>query len=324
MEQRKKAIVAIAIAAILAGSGFLVYEHASRSNQGKGEVINVSTGDNLSKPLTRIVSLDPAATASIYAIGGFNTLVGGNVYDSYPPNNLTNVTDYPKMNMEQIFNLSPQAVISFSDYSNSQISQLLNNSIDYIFLSADSNSNLSVVEKQNTLLGELTGHTENASRLNTWMNQSVDRMSSASYNASQSQGEKRGFYYLSNGGGIWTAGNTTFINQYFKEAHIINIAQNYSSGYYTISSENIANETPQVMFLNPYVNYTSVQVPPFGNSPAVRNNMTFTVPSDSLFDQPNFRDIYAIQWMIYVSYNVTVKLPQFPINLQYQPNPTGL
>ena len=37
-----------------------------------------------------------AATATLYALGAFKYLVGGNCFDTYPPNeNLTNVTDYP-------------------------------------------------------------------------------------------------------------------------------------------------------------------------------------------------------------------------------------
>lgn len=324
MDQRNKAVVSVIIVAIVVGSGLLVYEHQAGAGTSRGQVITVSSGYNLSRPLSRIVSLDPAATATIYAIGGFNKLVGGNSYDAYPPNNLTNVTDYPRMNMAQIFNLSPQAVIAFSDYPQSQVSQLLNNSIDYIFLNAGANSTLTSVEKQNTLLGQITGETGNASRLNTWMNTSMEKLNETSYNASQSQGVKKGFYYLSSGGGIWTAGNTTFINEDFTYAHISNIASNYSNTYYPINPEEISNEPPQVIFLDPYVNASYLNKAPFSNTPAVKDNMTFTIPSDSIFSEPNFRDIYAIQWMIYSAYNVTVNLPRFPFNLKYSPNPTGI
>ena len=46
--------------------------------------------------MRKIVSLDPAATATLYALGAFKYLVGGNCFDTYPPNeNLTNVQNMP-------------------------------------------------------------------------------------------------------------------------------------------------------------------------------------------------------------------------------------
>lgn len=320
MEKRAKILISIVLAIVVVGSGLSIY-HFDLAKNDKGSIITVGTGYNQTTPLTRIVSLDPAATATIYAIGAYSTLVGGNVYDSYPPNSsLPNVTEYPSMDLEAIYNLTPQAVISFANYSGSQISDLLNAGIDYIFLNGDAGSNFSLIEKQNTLLGKITGHAQNASKLNIWMNQSLTILNSTASSAASS-GEASGMYYLSSYGGIWTAGNNTFINQYFHYAHIKNIASPYDSGFYTISSGNIINSTPQVLFLNPYVNYTSLTIPPFNGTPAVQNNMTFTIPSDSLFDEPNFRDIYAVQWLIYVTYNITAPIPSFPISLKYSPDP---
>lgn len=323
MEKRAKILISIVLAIVVVGSGLSIY-HFDLAKNDKGSIITVGTGYNQTTPLTRIVSLDPAATATVYAIGAYSTLVGGNVYDSYPPNSsLPNITDYPSMDLEAIYNLSPQAVISFNNYSGSQISDLLNAGIDYIFLNADAGSNFSLIEKQNTLLGKITGYTQNASKLNAWMNQSLSFLNSTAAAASSS-GEVSGMYYLSSYGGIWTAGNNTFINQYFQYAHIRNIASPYFSGFYTIASGKVVSASPHILFLNPYVNYTSLTIPPFNDTPAVQNNMTFTIPSDSLFDQPNFRDIYAIQWLIDVTYNVTVKIPAFPITLKYNPDPLSI
>lgn len=323
MDKQAKILISLVVAILIIGSGVSVY-HLETTKKIEGSIITVSSGFNQTTPLTRIVSLDPAATATIYALGAYSTLVGGTAYDSYPPNGtLPNVTDYPAMDLEEIFNLTPQAVISFDNYSGSQISQLLNAGIDYIFLNSDAGSNFSLIEKQNTLLGKITGYSNNASKMNQWMNQSLSVLNSTAATAASS-GELSGMYYLSSYGGIYTAGNNTFINQFFQYAHVKNIASPYFSGFYTIASGDVANGTPQVLYLNPYVNYTSLSIPPFNDTPAVKDNMTFTIPSDSLFDQPNFRDIYAIQWLIYVTYNVTANIPQFPISLKYNPDPLNI
>ena len=97
--------------------------------------------------MTRIVSLDPAATATLYALGSFKYLVGGNCFDTYPPNeSLPNVTDYPTMSVQQIVNLSPDAVISFTNYSQSQVNQLTSIGINYIFLSSGTGTSMSLIE----------------------------------------------------------------------------------------------------------------------------------------------------------------------------------
>lgn len=317
-----KITLAVIIAIVIVGGGYGIYHQTS--SHGKGQIINISTGYNLSAPLSRIVSLDPAATATIYTIGAFKTLVGGNSYDEYPPNEtLPNVTDYPSMDISQILNLSPQAVISFTAYNQTQVEELLNAGVDYIFLSSGSGTNISVVEKQDTLLGQITGEEKNASLLNTWINESISNLSADSkeYMDQQYNGtEPVGFYYLSSSGGIWTTGNNTFQNSYFKYAHIKNLAVPFFNGFNTISSGEVANGTPQVVFLNYYVNSTAMSQPPFSGSPAYKNHEYYTVPNVGIFDEPNYRDVYAIQWMIEKFYGEKPSIPKLPFDLQYNPN----
>ena len=321
MNRTMKIALSVVIAIIIVGGGYGIYHEATK---GRGQIINISTGYNLTAPLSRIVSLDPAATATIYTIGAFKTLVGGNSYDEFPPNEtLPNVTDYPSMDISQILNLSPQAVISFTAYNQTQVDELLNAGVDYIFLSAGSGTNISVVEKQDTLLGEITGQEKNASILNSWINESISNLSTQSkqYMEQQYNGtEPVGFYYLSSSGGIWTTGNDTFQNSYFQYAHIKNLAAPFFKGFNTISSGEVANDNPQVVFLNYYVNESAMAQPPFSGSSAYKNHEYFTVPNVGIFDEPNYRDVFAIQWMIEKFYGEKPSIPNFPFDLQYNPN----
>ncbi|WP_393970731.1 ABC transporter substrate-binding protein [Oxyplasma meridianum] len=319
MNRQNKTIIAIVVVLVLLGSG-LGYIHYASNLKGKGVILTIQTGYNSSTPLTRIVSLDPAATATLYALGSYKDLVGGNAYDYYPPNEtLPNVTDYPAMDVEQIINLHPQAVISFTNYSAGQISEVLNASIDYIFLSAGSGTSMQIIEKQNTFLGKLTGTEKNATLINNWMNTSLKDLKQ---NATLKANGKplRGFYYLSQDS-LWTTGNNTFEEQYFQYSDIINIAKNYSSGFYQISASEIANGSPQIIFVNDYVNLDRLNDPPFAGTPAVKDNKIYVTPPNA-FDEPDFRDIYMIQWMVDKAYgNVTI--PPFPVKVQYSPDPLG-
>ncbi len=317
MNRTNKTVIAIVVVLLLLGGG-IGYIHYASDLKGKGVILTVQTGYNSTTPLTRIVSLDPGATATIYGLGAYKDLVGGNCYDVYPPNEtLPNVTDYPAMNVEQIINLTPQAVISFTNYSAGQISELLNASIDYIFLSAGSGSSMQLIEKQNTFLGELTGTEKNATLINNWMNASLNDLKTNATRMADGIPLK-GFYYLSQDT-LWTTGNNTFEEQYFQYSDIINIANNYSNGFYQISPGEIANGSPQVLFVNDYVNLTRLNEQPFVDTPAVKDKKYYVTPPNA-FDEPDFRDIYMIQWMVDKAYgNVTI--PQFPINLQYSPDP---
>lgn len=317
MNRTNKSIIAIVVVLVLLGGG-IGYIHYASTLKGKGEFLTVQTGYNSTTPLTRIVSLDPGATATIYALGAYKDLVGGSAYDSYPPNEtIPNVTCYPAMDVEQIINLTPQAVISFTNYSAGQISELLNASIDYIFLSAGSGSSMQLIEKQNTFLGELTGTENNATMINNWMNTSL---SDLKQNATRMANGTplRGFYYLSQDT-LWTTGNNTFEEQYFQYSDIINIAKNYSNGFYQISPGEIAKGSPQIIFVNDYVNLSRLKSEPFADTPAVENKRYYVTPPNA-FDEPDFRDIYMIQWMVDKAYgNVTI--PSFPVKLKYSPDP---
>lgn len=309
----RKIVVLIVIAGVIvSGVAYL----AINSSHATGRVLNVNS--NVSGiHMTKIVSLDPAATATLYALGAFKYLVGGNCFDTYPPNeNLTNVTDYPTMSIQQIVNLSPDAVISFTNYSQSQVSQLTSIGINYIFLSSGTGTSMSLIENQTTFLGMLTGTVQNATLINTWMNESLDAFSSVSVS-----NEYTMFYALYPGShGTWTAGNNTFMNQIFSYSHLINIAD-IQSGFYEISNEVIVSSNPQYLVLDQYFNDSLINGQPYINTTAYKTGHILNIFDDNIFQEPNFRAIFAIEWLMEKIYNTTVQIPPFPIALQYNPEP---
>jgi iron complex transport system substrate-binding protein len=316
MNETNKKIMAISVVAVVIVGGLIVYD-AYESHPAKGIRIGVNTNNINGVKLTRIVSLDPAATTTLYALGAYKYLVGGNSYDSYPPNeNLPNVSDYPSMSIQQIVNLSPDAVISFENYSQSQINQLLSLGIDYVFLSSGSNTSFNLIEQQTTLLGELTGTQSNASIINRWVNQSLDVFKNISVPQIYTM-----FYALYPGShGTWTSGNSTFMNQMFTDAHMKNIAAN-QSGFYEISNELIVDGNPQVLILDQYYNTSLVNETPFTQTSAYKTQRIYSIFDDNIFQEPTFRSVYGISWLIYEVYGIEANLPTFPIALQYSPEP---
>ncbi len=319
MDDRNRKVMALIAVAIVVVAGLIIYDVGvvNHGSAKKGIIIGVDSNNIQGVRLDRIVSLDPAATTTLYALGAYKYLVGGNAYDSYPPNEkLPNVTDYPSMSIQQIVNLSPDAVISFTNYSQTQVNELLSLGIDYVFLSSGTNTSFNLIERQTTLLGELTGTQSNASKINQWINESLAKLQNVSIPEEYSM-----FYALYPGShGTWTSGNNTFMNQMFEFAHMKNIAAN-QSGFYEISNEMIVSGNPQVLILDQYFNDSLVNETPYTQTSAYASHRIYNIFNDNIFQEPTFRSVYGIQWLIYKVYGNIVSLPSFPINLQYSPVP---
>ncbi|MCL4314441.1 MAG: ABC transporter substrate-binding protein [Candidatus Thermoplasmatota archaeon] len=323
-----KRMIAILIAAVMIVAGlslyaaYLPHNSTQPSSASIHEIKIVDAAGNtfyFFKPVTRIVSLDPSATATLYAIGAYKYLVGGNEFDSYPPNEtLPNLGNAYGVNYEELVNLSPQVVLGYGATVPSY-GQYINNTLKIPFILDNPNS-FKQIESETLMLGNLTGCYHNATLVVNWMQESLGIMENSTANITPSQ-EKTVFYFLDNYGGDWTAGNNTFFQDYFNVAHLKNIAT--QSGYYTINPEVVANSSPDIILLDQYVPESAVNVAPFNETNAYLSSpqQIYTVFNDNFFDEPDFRVIYAVAWLIEITSNPLIMhyLPSFPINLAYPP-----
>lgn len=310
--------IVVVIALLGGGLGLYSYEHGISTSEPSSPEITVT--DSLGRTftfnhtVTRIVSIDPAATATLYALGAYKYLVGGNAYDCYPPNeSLPNTGNAVGINYEEIVNLSPQVVLYYGDAMN-KYTDYVNNTL-HIPVLINNPENFQEIENFTHMLGVLTGTEKNASLITAWMNQSLNEIENATSNITN---RLSAFYYLCYFGGYYTVGNDTFIGKIMYYAHLRNIATNPC--YYDMPAEDIVNDSPQVIILDQYVNYSAVEQEPFNSTPAFQDGMIFHVPNDNFMDEPDFRTIFALEWLINEVYPFTlISLPKFPISLQYPP-----
>ncbi len=332
MNQKLKIIVAVAIVVVVAASAFGVnyYLHKGKLEpvynmkimeaNGTVDAFNLSTVGGyayfpaqqnntwyLSHPLSRIVTLIPSVTATLYALHAYNDVVGVDQYSIYPTpgKNVTvfdlNVGSLP---IESIANLTPDVVITTAGgFSNQQINQMVNVlHIPYLVLDPGS---ISQIENQNNLLGLLTGTSSNAGIINSWMNSNLQNLSKDLGNISAGA-EKSVFYYLyPASGGIYTVGPGSFVNQELNIAHLKNIVN--ISGYPTVSTSYVINATPEYVLLDQYVNQTTLNQSLPGLN-AVKEHHVVAVANDTFFTEPNFRIIYSIYWLAQQFYPSNVNL----------------
>ncbi|MHB1708241.1 MAG: ABC transporter substrate-binding protein [Thermoplasmataceae archaeon] len=347
MNKIQKYLIAIIVAALMITSGIYVYSLKnsgySHGNielisitdpNGTAQTVNLShsnsymimpnnfTGNTytFTEPITKIVSLAPSLTSTLYGLGAYGKVVGLDPFSTYPPNStlpiVTSNSGYD-ISLEEIANISPQLVVApgLGYYPANEENAIVNTlHIPFLVMNPE---NIQQIENQTVELAQLTRTVNNASLIIKWMQ---DNLQTFADHLSNLTAERSIFYYLSTPG--WTAGNETFINQFFTIAHLHNIAAN-ASGYYVDSGENITAGQPQIILLDQYVNYSSVKSEPFNSTPAFKNNRVYTIFNDNFFNEPDFRVIYAIGWLISKAYpgnyNMS-EISRFPITLHYPPN----
>ncbi|MCW6169425.1 MAG: ABC transporter substrate-binding protein [Thermoplasmatales archaeon] len=334
-----KIIITVVVVAIVVVAGALAYEHFSRTpndaaqntltpvtsinlvNNGSTTKINLSAANSfvyakdtnngvftIHGSLSRIVSLIPSVTVTLYALGSYQKDVKGvDQYSTYPnPSNY----DIPVLTIgvsslpiEAIVNLSPDAIMTTTGYFTTQeISKVVNVlNIPYFVFNPES---VPQIENANTILGELTGTAHNATIINAWMEKNLQKLGNLTKKITN---ETSIFYDLGHGSsGIYTAGNGTFINEMFQLDHIKNIIN--ATGYPEVSRETVYNGTPGFVLIDEYVNQSRF-LKDFPNLTAVKDKNYTTVLNDSFIDEPTFRTIYALFWIgsvVYPNYiNIT-------------------
>ena len=320
----KTKTIAIVIAAVIiasAGAGLVIFKHPAKDtltpvylikvkqNNGTYETVNLSTVGGyayvpslsggqwtLDHPLSRIVSLIPSVTSTLYALHAYGDLVGVDQYSIYPVPT-KNVTvfniEVGSIPIEPIANLTPDAVITtIGGFTQQDINQVVNVlGIPYIVINP---GNISQIEAQNVILGSLTGNSNNASIINDWMNVNLENLQKDLQNIT-AQKEYSVFYDLGAGsGGLYTAGPGTFIQSIFNRDHLVNIVN--ISGYPDVPLSYVYNATPDYVLLDQYVSVANLNTS-LPNLQAVKNGSYFTVANDTFFDEPNFRTIYTIFWL---------------------------
>ena len=319
-----KVIVSIFViaAVIISAVGYVEYVAPRNVTNGKLTVTDIiGQTFTFNSTLTRIVSLDPSATAVLYALGAYKDVVGTGSYDYYPPNGTAPVVcnDF-NVHYSSLAALKPQAVLGYGATVPSY-GTYINNTLHIPFILNNPNS-VSQIENETLMLGALTGTSSNATKITNWMNQSLSDMT----NISKGLPNESTFYFeCESNGAIWTAGNNTFINDEMQYAHLINIFT--QSGYNTISPEVIANSNPSAILIDCYASPAYMSQAPFNETSAAKNNNYVQFFNDTYFTNPDFRFIYGIEWLLQwrargnaqMLYELS-ELPAFPIKLKYSPN----
>ena len=210
--------------------------------------------DNFGRVITlthapqRIVSLSPANTEILFALGAGDKLVGGTDYDDYPAEakNVTHVSGFSGVSYEKIGNVSPDVIFAEDITSEDAVNKLQSMGYPVIVLK---NSNMTSIENNIKLMGQVTGTEDNATAL---VKSIDDRMGSISAKtANLTAAQKPSVLLLAGyvpGESIYVYGSGTYGDDLIKLAGGTNAAANITD-FKVMSSEAIASADPDYIIV---------------------------------------------------------------------------
>ncbi len=192
-----------------------------------------------------IVSLSPALTEMVYAIGAGDQVVAVDSFSNYPESApVTDLTGFAP-NVEAIVALSADLVLIDGDYDGAGVSSLTALGVPVLVLPAA--ADLGEVYSQIERLGVATGNVTGATAVVDDMRTKIDQMLASVPELS----EPLTFYHELDDT-YYSVTSETFIGQVYESMGLVNIADEVgegSFGYPQLSEEYILEQDPDLIFL---------------------------------------------------------------------------
>lgn len=230
----------------------------------------------------RVVSLSPAVTEIVFALGAGERLVGRTDFCSYPPEaeGIPSVGGISNLNIEAVAALKPDLVISGSMVPKKQVEQLGKLGIPVVCFPEG--------QRFDDLYKNIEGI---ASALGV---DSDSLVASCRPVAAPSTANPPTLYYVVGygKGGNFTAGGNTFINDIIQLAGCRNIAEDLEG--WSFSQEALLEADPDYILIREEDAASFAQMPPYNRLKAVRTGHVIPIES-GLIDQQCPRNVEAIR-----------------------------
>ena len=250
----------------------------------------------------RVVSLSPAVTEIIYALGAQELLVGRTDFCEYPPEaqDIPSIGGISNLNIESILSLNPDLVIS-----GSMVGKKVTDQMDQMGVPM-----VCVIEKPKfealfdniAAIGRLVGKEREADSLNALMRERANALVSAdtpnndAITQSHNNATTPKVYYVVGFGpsGNFTAGGNTFINDIIRMAGGRNIAEDIDGWSYSL--EALMHADPDYIMIRREDSATFCTTPPYNRLTAIKKNQIIAIESGTI-DLQVPRNIDAIRFI---------------------------
>ena len=260
----------------------------------------------LDKVPERIVSLSPANTEILFAVGAGSKVVGVTSFCDYPEEvkNIQKIGTFDGPNIELIKKAQPDVVLAGGYIQEDLINTLEGLNIPVISTEAmDFNSIFDSIK----LIGKITGNDDKAAEIVGGMQKKINEIAEQTKDK-----EKPKVFYVVWTDPLTTAGANTFINDVIKTAGGINTAEK-AEGWAKYSAEQLVMDNPDILISalhstdNGITKETLSKMPAFENLSCVKNGKIYVMPDDNIISRPGPRIVEAIEEMANVLYGAGIK-----------------
>ena len=276
------------LSAIVVGLGLIGCQRA-RPPEGQLRAVDDARDTvRLQAPARRVVSLIPAATELLFAIGAGSSVVGRTQYCDYPPaaQAVANLGDGIKPSIEAVLAQRPDLVVLYNSGQNAAVAGRLGDlGIPHLRINTDA---LSDVPRVSRLLGLLTGHSRGADSV-------VAVFDTALAHASVTPDTRRPKVLLL----VWeqppmTIGRGSFLSELIERAGGENLFADVTTSSGVVSIEAVAARNPDLILATTEGPAAFASRPEWQVVPAVRRRRFLRV-SGSEFNRPSPRAPSAIR-----------------------------
>jgi len=237
-------------------------------------------------PAQRIISLAPANTEIVYALGLEDKLVGVTEYCNYPPaaKDKTKVGGFSTVDIEKTVALKPDLVLASDIHNKSVTPQLLKMGFRVVSLYPKT---VEGVINDITLTGRLAGAENAAATLTASLQKRVDAVTAVTSGLAPDQ-RPRTLLIIWNDP-LMVAGNSTLISDIIHLAGGANIASAID-GFGSMNLESMISADPQVIIVPTSMNKASDPLWDFvttdsrmSNTSAVKNGRVYKIDGDLIY-----------------------------------------
>lgn len=240
----------------------------------------------------RVVSLSPAVTEIMFALGADSLLVGRTEFCAYPPEAaaIENIGGISNLNIEKVLSCNPDLIISGSMVPQKVVEQFNKMGVPLVC----------VIEKQSfdalfeniSKIGQLASFEKRADSLNATLRNELKDI--ALKPNSDNKSDKPSVYYVVGfgSGGNFTAGGNTFINDIITMAGGRNIAAD-SEGW-TFSVEALMDADPDFVLIRAEDSARFCQTAPYSQLTAVKKGNLISL-EDGILDLQVPRNIEVLR-----------------------------
>lgn len=242
---------------------------------------------NIPMPPRRVVSAAPSATRYLQALGLENRIVGVTAWDNYKK--AENIGNMVPLNIEKIYSLKPDLVITFGGFQFPEVSKLEKANLTTYVLNANT---LTDIIKA---VGQLGAVFNVKSKSDKVVEELRAKMTEIGQKSSKIPLEKRPTVFFTitvpddKVKELWTAGTGSYMNELIVISGGRNIAAPYSgnNGWLSVSWEWLVQQDPDIIVIGAYGDVKAVEQSVKNHSimknlKAIKNNRLLVVDGDEV------------------------------------------